>query len=267
MRTDAFIGLVVFGALLTPLAAMLVLRQWGKLHGLRRRDWLMLYVLGALACLVVLERKHLEAAIIMRWPRSYWAYTSAQIDNEWWEQVGKLAAIAIGVRLAGDRLRPLLQSKRTALALGYWTGLCYGIGEALILAALFAWPRWAPLFGMKTFTLYSLGWPFVRERLWAMHLHAVMGALVGLGLFGLIGLRSKARFVLFFVLAMLYHHLVDGLIITAAFVPDLAKVMNQAGELLVPALWLVGFVLLALVYAAAGRLSVGDGLDTSGRNA
>jgi len=252
MRTDAFIATIVLCALITPSIVWLIVRYCGKAATLRTRDWLALYALGALLCVVVLQRKHLEAAIIMRWPRAYWAYTLAQVDNEWWEQLGKLVAMVIVLRLAGDRLRSLFREKRTALAVGYWTGLCYGMGEALILAILFTVPQWGRFFGMQTFTPYMVGWAYVRERLWAMHLHAIMGALIGLGLYGLIGLGSKARFASFFILAMLYHHFVDGLIISAAFVPDLAKIMRQAGELLVPALLAVGLALLCLAYRVAG---------------
>jgi hypothetical protein len=257
MRADAFVGLVILCAFLSPALVWLVLRRWGNLRALPARDWLLLYVLGALGCLAVLPRKHIEAAIIIRWPRDAWAYHLAQVDNEWWEQIGKLAALLIGLWLAGARLRPLFQHRRSALSVGYWVGLCYGMGEALILAALFTWPQWAPLFGMRTYTPYLVGWAFVRERFWAMHLHAVMGALIGLGLYGWFAQKSKARFVAFFVLAMLFHHLVDGLIITAAFTPAVARALQQAGELFVPALVVVGFVVLGVAAWAAGKRQAG----------
>jgi hypothetical protein len=252
MRTDAFIGTFVLCGLLTPAIAYLALRFVGTLASVKVRDWLLLYALGALMCLAVLPRKHLETAIIRYWPREYWAYTLAQVDNEWWEQIGKLAAILVVLWLTGSRLRAFFEGKRSALAIGYWAGLCYGMGEALILAVLIAWPQLAPIFGMRTFTPYMVGWAFVRERLWAMHMHAVMGALIGLGLYGLIALKSRRRFVAFFVLAMLYHHLVDGLVITAAFVPNLARLIQQAGERLAPALLVAGLVVLCLAYLAAG---------------
>ena len=248
MRIDAFIGTFVLCALLVPAVVWLVLRFWGKLRGVRVRDWLVMYALGALMCVAVLLRKHLEGAIIMRWPHEYWAYTLAQVDNEWWEQLAKLAAMLLALWLAGDRLRSLFLQKRAATAIGYWVGLCYGMGEALILAILFTWPQWARLFGMNMFTPYLVGWAYVRERIWAMQLHAVMGALIGLGLYGLIGLKSRLRFVTFLVLAMLYHHLVDGLIITAAFVPEVRKLLQSAGEFLVPALVAVGLAVLWLAY-------------------
>lgn len=252
MRTDAFIGLIAAGALVIPAIVLLVLRRWGGLSGLRLREWLLLYVLGALMCVAVLPRKHIESAIILRWPGQQWAYHLAQVDNEWWEQIGKLVALVLALLLARG-LQPLLRQRRSALALGYWTGLCYGLGEALILAALFTWPQWGKLFGVQTFTPYLVGWAYVWERLWTMHMHAIMGGLIGLGLYGLVGLGSKARFVACFVLAMLYHHLVDGTIIAAAFYPAVARAAQQLGQYFVPALMVIGLVVLGVAAVAAGK--------------
>ncbi len=254
MRTDAFVGLIALGAVVTPVVAALILRRWGGLAGVRPRAWLLLHLLGALMCVAVLPRKHIESAIIMRWPGQAWAYHLAQVDNEWWEQVGKLVAIALAMLLARD-LRPLFAAKRSALALGYWAGLSYGIGEALLLAALFTWPQWGPLFGVQTFTPYLVGWAYVWERLWTMHIHAVMGGLIGLGLHGWIALRSRRRLVLGFGLAMLFHHLVDGLIIQAAFTPDLARLLQQAGMWFVPLLTVVGLIFLTIVGFLWGKAS------------
>ena len=248
MRPDAFLGTIVLCAVLTPAVVFFILRRWGELGSLTPRLWLMLYGLGALMCVIVLPRKHLESAIILRWPRSLWAYHLAQVDNELWEQLGKLAVILLALWLASEPMRVLFTHRRSAAAVGYWTGLAYGIGEAVILAVLFMWPSWAPLFGLRTFTPYTIGWGYVWERLSAVHLHAVMGALIGLGLYGLIGLGSRLRPVAFFALAMAYHHLVDGLIITAGFVPALAGLIRQAGGLFVPMLVLAGLVILRLAY-------------------
>ena len=252
MRTDAFIGLIALGAALTPAIVMLILHRWGRLASVKTREWLLLYGLGALLCVAVLPRKHIESAIIMHWPRQAWAYHLAQVDNEWWEQIGKLVAILLALWLARD-LRALFLHKRSALAVGYWVGLCYGIGEALLLAALFTWPQWGRYFGVQTFTPYLVGWGYVWERLWTMHIHALMGGLIGLGLFGLMALHSWRWMVACFVLAMLYHHLVDGLIIEAAFSPRVAQLLQQAGMWLVPILTVFGLAILAVVAVLAGK--------------
>jgi len=248
VRTDAFLGNIMLCALLTPALVWLVLRRWGGLAGLTARHWLALYTLGSFFCLAVLPRKHLESAIILRWPTSFLAHNLAQVDNELWEQVGKLLAMLVALWLFGSVLRPLFMHKRSALALGYWTGLAYGIGEALILAILFAVPSWAPVFGLRTFTPYTVGWGYVIERLFAVHFHAIMGALIGLGLHGLLALGSRRRLIAFFVLAMAYHHLGDGIIITAGFSQTVAQLVMALNVLFVPVLLVVGFAILALVY-------------------
>lgn len=248
MHPDAFVGTIVLCGLVMPAIVWPILRRWGRLSPVTGPMWLTIYGLSALACIAVLPRKHIESALITNVPRSFWVYNLAQVDNEFWEQTGKLAAMLIALWLFGKPLRVLFSSARSAVAMGYWSGLSYGFGEALILAILFAVPAWAPLFGLNTFTPYMVGWPYVYERLWAMHAHAIMGALVGLGLHNLLARHSRLGLVSFFALAMLYHHLVDGTIITAAFVPALAQMIGKAGMLFVPLLVAIGFVVLTLAY-------------------
>ena len=265
MRVDAFIGTIVLCGLVTPAIVWLVLCRWAGLSAVVGRVWLALYGLGALMCIIVLPRKHIESALLTRLPRGFWVYNLAQVDNELWEQVGKLLAMAIVLWLVGEPLRVLFTNKKAAVAIGYWTGLSYGFGEALILAILFAVPAWAPFFGINTFTPYMVGWPYVQERLFAMHAHGIMGGLIGLGLYGFFALGSRMRLVGFFVLAMLYHHFVDGLIIAAGFAPGVAQIIVGLGALFVLLEVVAGLVLLWLAYrsqrSVVGRRSSSDPQD------
>jgi hypothetical protein len=251
MSQDAFIGLLGLCGFAVPLFVWAILRWWRGLAGVQARTLLALFGLGALMCIVVLMRKHIEARIIMLAPQQYWAYTLAQIDNEWWEQVGKLVAMLIALRLISGPLRTLFTEKRSAVAIGYWAGLGYGFGEAFILAVLYILPAWGPFFGRQSFTPYMVGWAYVWDRLWAMNLHAVMGGLIGLGLYGYFALGSRKRLGVFFVLAMLYHHSVDGTIITAMFVPALARLMLSYAPFMVPLYLGLGLILLAVAYRLA----------------
>lgn len=252
MSSDAFVGLLVLCGVATPAAVWFILRRWGGLRALPRRVWFTLYVLGFIFCVVVAPRKHWERAIVMIDPRSFWALNLAQLDNGFWEELGKLAALLIGLWLFGNVLRPLLSQKRPALALGYWVGLAYGAGEAVLLAVLFTYPSWAPLFGWSTFVIQVIGWEFVLDRLLAVHLHAVFGALVALGLYGYLALGSKRRLVAFFVLAAAYHQFVDGLAIAAAVSPALARFLMGFSGLLLPLLVVAGWLLLWPAYRLAG---------------
>jgi hypothetical protein len=263
MRTDALIGTFVLCGVVIPVVAWLVLRRWGGLGAVPARIWLALYGLGALMCLVVLPRKRFESALITHLRYSFLTYNLAQVDNEVWEQVGKLVALAIVLAASGALMRPLFRQKRSALALGYWTGLSYGMGEALILAILFTYPSWGPLFGLQTFSPYKIGWGYVWERLWAMNMHAIMGALIGLGMYGMLGLGSKWRLVGFFLLAMIYHHFVDGIIITATFNAAVADLLARVASFFAPALVLVGLVLLWLAYRSQPSTALAVTLDGS----
>jgi len=131
-------------------------------------------------------------------------------------------------------------------------GLAYGVGEAVVLALLFIAPNLAPLFSMNTFTPFLIGWSYTFERFWAMQIHAVMGALIGAGLWCWFNQR-RAGLILWFVVAMMYHHLVDGSIILANFVPALAVAIQSLGLWFVPLLTVIGYALIALAYGVLKR--------------
>jgi hypothetical protein len=154
--------------------------------------------------------------------------------------------------LARDHLKSLLQKLPSAIGLGYWVGLAYGIGEAIVLALLFIAPNLGPVFGMNTFTPFTIGWGYVYERFWAMQMHAIMGALIGAGLWCWFNQR-RAGLILWFIVAMLYHHLVDGPIIFANFVPALAAAISSMGLWWLPLLTIIGYALVALAYLLLKR--------------
>ena len=85
-----------------------------------------------------------------------------------------------------------------------------------------------------------------------MQIHAVMGALIGAGLWCWFNQR-RAGLILWFVVAMLYHHLVDGPIILANFVPALAAAIGTMGLWFVPLLTIIGYALIALAYVVLKR--------------
>ena len=215
MQTDAFLGLIGICAIAFPAIVYLVLRRKASMSSLPARWWLILYAVAFIFQPIFLLRKHLESAIVLSNP-SLSSLLLAQVDNAWWEELAKLLALLLVFWLGRDHLKPLLRKLPAAIGLGYWVGLAYGIGEAIVLAVLFIAPSLSPLFGLNTFTPVTIGWAFVWERFWAMQMHAVMGALIGAGLWCWFNQR-RAGLILWFVVAMLYHHLVDGPIIIAQF--------------------------------------------------
>jgi len=253
MQTDALLGLIGICAIAFPAIVYVVLRRKAGMAALPARWWLILYAVAFMFQPVFLLRKHLEAALVRSDP-SLPNMLLAQVDNGWWEELAKLLALLVVFWLARDRLKPLLQKLPSAMGLGYWVGLAYGVGEAVVLALLFIAPNLAPLFSMNTFTPFLIGWSYTFERFWAMQIHAVMGALIGAGLWCWFNQR-RAGLILWFVVAMLYHHLVDGPIILANFVPALAAAIGTMGLWFVPLLTLIGYALVALAYVVLKRNS------------
>ncbi len=251
MQTDALLGLIGICAIAFPAIVYVVLRRKAGMASLPARWWLILYAVAFLFQPIFLLRKHLEAALIRNNP-SLPNLLLAQVDNAWWEELAKLLALLVVLWLARDHIKPLLQKLPSAIGLGYWMGLAYGVGEAIVLALLFIAPNLGPIFGANTFTPLTIGWPYVYERFWVMQIHAVMGALIGAGLWCWFNQR-RAGLVLWFIVAMLYHHLVDGSIILAVFMPALAAAMRNLGPWYVPLLTLIGYALIALAYLLLKR--------------
>ncbi len=253
MQTDALFGLIGICAIAFPVIAYVVLRRNASLATLPARWWLILYAVAFIFQPIFLLRKHLEAALVRNDP-SLPNMLLAQVDNGWWEALAKLLALFLVFWLARDRFKPLLQTLLSAMGLGYWVGLAYGVGEAVVLALLFSAPNLAPLFSMNTFTPFLLGWGYTFERFWAMQIHAVMGALIGAGLWCWLNHR-RAGLIFWFVVTMLYHHLVDGSIILANFIPALAVAIRSMSLWFVPLLTLIGYGLIALAYVLLKRQS------------
>ena len=260
MRTDALIGLILICMLAFPAGVYLVLRWKSGLAILPARWWLALYAIAFVFQPVFLVRKHWEGAWAMSNP-SLPTLLLAQVDNGWWEELAKLLAILAVLWLARDRIKPLLQKLSSAMSLGYWAGLAYGIGEAIVLAILFIAPSLDPIFGVNTFTPVQIGWNYVFERFWAMQIHAVMGALIGAGLWSWVN-GKRSGLALWFIVAMLYHDLVDGSIILAGFVPTVAATIQNLGSWYVPILTVVGYGLVALACLILNRRQPATNLAT-----
>ncbi|MCC7353099.1 MAG: hypothetical protein IT330_05015 [Anaerolineae bacterium] len=246
MKTEAVLGLILICVAGLPLVAWLVLRRVGGLRALPPWAWLALYVIALLLHPPFLLRKHLEVALLMANP-SLMGQMLAQVDNEFWEQMAKLVAVLLAAWFLARRYPALLARPEALAALGFWAGLAYGVGEAVMLAILIVNPALNPIFGINLFTPFLVGFAYVYERIWAIQIHAVMGGFVGLGVWtafrsGLF--RPRWGLVLWFVAAMLYHHLVDGIIILAQFYPQVAQLLQNAAAWWLAAMVAVGYVAL-----------------------
>jgi hypothetical protein len=251
MRTDAFIGLIIICAISAPAIAYFILRRRTALSQFVIGGWLMLYASAFIAQPVFLLRKHWEGAWVLSNP-SLPIVLLAQADNAWWEELAKLLALIVVMWLARDSIKPFFKELSSAIGLGLWAGLAYGAGEAVVLGILFIAPNLGPIFGMRTFTPFTLGWEFVYERFWAVQMHAIMGALIGAGVWSWFN-GKRSGFVIWFIAAMVYHDFVDGQIILASFSPSVASVLSGLGAFLLPIDVALGYALVALAYRLLDR--------------
>jgi hypothetical protein len=252
MQTDAFIGLILICAIIIPAMIYLILRGITPLKQLAVKWWWVLYAIAFIAQPIFLFRKLWEGALVLTNPSSLTLQLIAQADNAWWEELAKLLALLLIIWLARDRVKPFFSKLSTSINLGLWTGLAYGAGEAVILGILFVAPNLAPIFGLHTFSPFTFGWEFVLERIWAMQLHAIMGALIGAGVWCWYS-SKRGGFITWFIVAMLYHDFVDGQIILAQFNSALASFLTQFGITLLPIDVALGYLLIILVYRVHHR--------------
>ncbi len=255
MKSEAILGLILICGIGLPSVAWLIIRHMGGLRMLPAWAWLALYAVALLLHPPFLLRKHLEVALLTANP-GLTGQMLAQVDNEFWEQVAKLVAILLAAFFLARRYPALLARPTALAALGFWAGLAYGVGEAVMLAILILCPALNPIFGMSLFTPFLVGFAYVYERFWAIQVHAVMGGFVGLGVWTAFRngvFRPRGGLVLWFLAAMLYHHLVDGIIILAQFYPRLAQFLRGAALWWLVALVALGYVALLVAIAAVKR--------------
>ncbi|MEO0074941.1 MAG: hypothetical protein ABIK31_02395 [candidate division WOR-3 bacterium] len=197
-----------------------------------------------------LFRKHWEKAMVIAYNKFWFVLGVVQMDNNFWETLAKLLVIIIFITIAREDGRAIFTSKISATIFGYWVGLCYGIGEALFLSIIGYIPVLNRIFGINLF-MYFTTWYTVWERAYAIQLHAIIGALVGLGFYHWYGLGKRWWLLIFFTFGVLYHELVDGLVIVMMYYPRPAfvKFMNaHIYTITLPVLLVIGYLLLFIAY-------------------
>ena len=205
-----------------------------------------------------LFRKHWEAAMVFK-KNVFWFITFVvQMDNNFWETLAKLLVIIIFIILTRDKSKDTFKRKNCAIILGYWVGLCYGIGEALTLTIIGFFPILNRIFGINLF-MYFTTWEAVWERAYAIQVHAIIGALVGIGLYHWFGLRKRWWLLFFFFIGMLYHELVDGSVLVMMYFPKFAFVKfigNNVLTITLPFLIIIGYLILFIAYRASKNVII-----------
>lgn len=250
--TDIWPIIGMFGiiSVAIPLIFYFATRRVGEIKNLSWKLWLAIFIVALIFFPLFLPRKHWERAMVF-YNSSFWFVAGvAQMDNNFWEELAKLLVFLIFIGVTHKRLTEYLQSPKEATILGYWIGLSYGIGEAITLTFITLCPKFGQILGISLF-LHFTTWKSVLERFMAIQLHAIMGALIGLGLFWFISLKRKWWLLWFFVIAMLYHELVDGTVIVMTYFYSLSFVKFLARNIYsvtLPVCLVIGYVVLFLFY-------------------
>jgi hypothetical protein len=214
------LGMILLIGVLAPLIVFLLLKRFSELKTLSIKILLFSYWLGFIFFPLFIFRKHWEAQMVF-WKSSFWFVTFVvQMDNNFWEELAKLLVIFITVWVFRDQVKKMFQKSSSALAFGYWVGLGYGVGEAFTLMLCMLFPKAGKLFGLNLFFAF-VSWPAVYERFLAIQIHAIMGGLVAAGIYFWYKDKSWIKLVLFFIIALLYHELVDGTVLFITYFQSL----------------------------------------------
>lgn len=211
-----------------------------NLENSKIRFFFIISIASFLSVLVFMLRKHWEFYLFTL-KQSFWYDIGViQVDNSFWEGLAKLLVLFLALRI--KKLKPWVT--------GYWIGLYYGTGEAVMLALLMIYPGYAHYFSLNTFGLF-LQPGFIYERFWAIQIHAVIGAILGVGAGEYLSKKKVKTLVFFFLLAMLYHIFVDGNITFLWYFPATAKYYPPA-VIALPVIVGIGYFIMYLAVKLRG---------------
>jgi len=250
-------AVVLFGGIgiVVPAAFYFIFRRRGGLTKIPAWVWTVTGLIAFLFFPAFLFRKHYEAALVFAKNTFWFVAGIVQMDNNIWEELAKVLAILVFLALARKTGPEVFRRKSGATIWGFWTGLCYGIGEAITLSIIGYLPKLGRVFGVSLF-LYFTTWHSVWERAYAIQLHAIMGALIGLGFYHWFGLKKRWWLLFFFFVATLYHELVDGLVLVMKYYPGLEFSRFARTHILtviLPLLLIIGYLAVLVAYKNSRR--------------
>lgn len=246
--------------ILVPTLYYIIFRKKNGLINITAKIWAITGFVAFILFPAFLFRKHWEAAMVFAKNTFWFVAGVAQMDNNFWETLAKLLAIVIFLALTRKTGQEVFQQKSSSTIFGCWVGLCYGIGEAITLSIIGYFPVLNRIFGIGLF-MYFTTWYTVWERAYAVQIHALIGALIGIGLYHWFGLRKRWWLLLFFIFGMLYHELVDGTVLVMMYFPRLAFssfIRTNIFTITLPVLVVIGYLIVFVSYRASRKNLVGQ---------
>lgn len=215
--------------------------------------FLLASVLSLLSVPVFMMRKHWEVYLLSLKQSFWYDICIIQTDNSFWEEAAKLSVLLFTCRLV--KIKSLFENNisKNVVSLGYWIGLCYGIGEAIMLALLMLYPGYAHYFGLNTFGLFLKQW-FIYDRFWVIQIHAVIGGIIGIGVSNYLVTNRVLKPVIYFFSAMVYHILIDGTLTGAAYYPQIIKYFPP-NYLFLPLITAAGYLNLFIAFKTSRHLN------------
>jgi len=267
-----------------PLSYYFVFHHKGNLNKIPARIWAIAGFIAFIFFPIFLFRKHWEKAMVFAKNTFWFVAGVAQMDNNFWETLAKLLTLLVLLALNHKNNPEIYKRKSSSTQrgfaplnprkdfflkpgemrgfpssiLGYWVGLGYGIGEAITLSIIGFFPVLNRIFGIALF-MYFTTWHTVWERAYAVQIHAIIGALVGIGFYHWSGLGKKFWLLFFFILGVLYHELVDGLVLVMMYYPNLkfAKFLGSHFlSITLPVLLVIGYFILLISYRASRSILI-----------
>lgn len=106
-----------------------------------------------------------------------------------------------------------------------YTGLAYGIGEAMSLMFLLYNPQYGRVFGMQFLVGTFVGFVYVFERFFAIQMHGIMGGIIGIGFSRYVFDKKFVSLLIYFAVAMLYRMFIDNFAMFFQYYPVLRSVL------------------------------------------
>ncbi len=233
-----------------PFILCLIFRRIKNLKELSWKIWFLMFIVAFLFFPLFFFRKHWERALYFFNSNFWFTLFVTQMDNNFWEEFAKLLVFLIFLK----PLKNFLKNPEESTLLGYWIGLAYGVGEAVTLSLIAIFPR-INVWGYSLFLLF-ITWKWVWERFVAIQAHAIMGAIIGAGVFYWAEAKKKFMFFIFFIIAMLYHELVDGLVLAMMYFRNIdffEFLAKNIYTITLPVLLITGYIFWLLIYKLSKR--------------
>lgn len=232
---------------LFPFFIYLFLKKITNLNKLGKGLWLLSFITALVIAPLFLFRKYWEL-IMFNFCSNFWfILTAIQFNNAFWEELAKLSVLLFFIWLFKDKIKKFFANRKDSLALGYWIGLGYGIGEAITFTLMISYPNLGYILHYNIGLLFYLDWFFFYGKFWTVQGHGILGAIIGYGLYCFWTHQSKKKLILFFFTAVFYHMFING------FIQLIIKHYSQMVIFSLPTLW---YMITPILFISIGYLII-----------